>query len=82
LDYLVVEVMPPTRIPGHQITTAPDPQAGGWMATCICGWRSKRPNWYRARAAAQGIQHLEEVGAAGTAPHTNRPLSESEVQTS
>jgi hypothetical protein len=44
----------------HAWTVTLDPQRGGWLARCGCGWEAKRPCWYQARAKGFARQHVEE----------------------
>jgi hypothetical protein len=37
-----------------------DHQAGGWVATCSCGWSGRRPSWYKRRSIDRAKRHLEE----------------------
>lgn len=38
-----------------------DSQRGGWFARCSCGWKAKRPTYYRARSVRWARRHAEEA---------------------
>ena len=49
------------RLGEHATSVTLDHQRGGWFAECSCGWKAKRPCWYKKRAAGGFAQkHLEE----------------------
>jgi hypothetical protein len=42
----------------HSITITLDPQRGGYLASCACGWVAKRPAFYKARAKRFAAEHM------------------------
>jgi hypothetical protein len=58
----VLPVMPPTTESGeHVIKLELDPQRGGWIARCSCGWEAKFPHWYKDSAKRDGHDHIERM---------------------
>jgi hypothetical protein len=45
----------------HELRIVLDPQAGGYVASCSCGWVAKRPTFYKDRAKRYAVKH-EETG--------------------
>jgi hypothetical protein len=52
----------------HEITTELDPQRGGWIASCSCGWEAKMPHWYKVDAKRDGTEHLNGIVTKRTEP--------------
>jgi hypothetical protein len=45
----------------HAWTVTLDHARGGWFAECSCGWKAKRPTWYKARSVGWATRHAEEA---------------------